>query len=271
MDKGTVPERSSNVKAAGFNLVRVHVHTEQEVFYDLVWRAGNCSFSGFEYNWTHPSTDEWAQRFADVYRENVKSWSIIRLWFCWIIMNEPGCIDPDGNVRRRFMEENPGPALYREVQKMDPADRSSRVLSAKTICLAGTAIIIWVLYAVENMQTFMSRQKSWTQSTDLMHRAAVKNLKNCSGGISSFENRDDIPKIQEYQHKLLKYYTEHYRIQNMNLACIQFISRRSVSSELLRIIWLWIPKKGLQAILKATHQWVLLQSTKINFWTVCIL
>ena len=29
-------------------------------------------------------------------------------------------IDPDGNVRRRFMEENPGPALYREVQKMDP-------------------------------------------------------------------------------------------------------------------------------------------------------
>ncbi len=58
------------------------------------------------------------------------------------------------------MEENPGPALYREVQKMDPADRSSRVLSAKTICLAGTAIIIWVLYAVENMQIFMSRQKS---------------------------------------------------------------------------------------------------------------
>ena len=40
------------------------------------------------------------------------------------------------------------------------ADRSSRVLSAKTICLAGTAIIIWVLYAVENMQIFMSRQKS---------------------------------------------------------------------------------------------------------------
>lgn len=35
-------------------------------------------------------------------------------------MNEPGCVDPDGNVRRRFMEENPGPALYREVQKMDP-------------------------------------------------------------------------------------------------------------------------------------------------------
>lgn len=94
---------------------------------------------------THPSTDEWAQRFADVYRENVKLLKHHPSLICWIIMNEPGCVDPDGNVRRRFMEENPGPALYREVQKMDRADRSSRVLSAKMIRLAGTATIIWVL------------------------------------------------------------------------------------------------------------------------------
>ena len=30
-------------------------------------------FQDSEYNWTHPSTDEWAQRFADVYRENVET------------------------------------------------------------------------------------------------------------------------------------------------------------------------------------------------------
>ena len=61
-----------NVKAAGFNLVRVHVHTEQEVFYDLCDELGIAVLQDSEYNWTHPSTDEWAQRFADVYRENVK-------------------------------------------------------------------------------------------------------------------------------------------------------------------------------------------------------
>ena len=34
-------------------------------------------------------------------------------------MNEPGCVDPDGKIRERFMEENPGPRLYRELQEMD--------------------------------------------------------------------------------------------------------------------------------------------------------
>lgn len=33
-----------NVKAAGFNLVRVHVHTEQEVFYDLCDELGIAVF-----------------------------------------------------------------------------------------------------------------------------------------------------------------------------------------------------------------------------------
>ena len=82
-----------NVKAAGFNLVRVHVHTEQEVFYDLCDELGIAVFQDSEYNWTHPSTDEWAQRFADVYRENVKLLKHHPSLICWIIMNEPGCIE----------------------------------------------------------------------------------------------------------------------------------------------------------------------------------
>ena len=115
VEQDTIPVSYTHL--AGFNLVRVHVHTEQEVFYDLCDELGIAVFQDSEYNWTHPSTDEWAQRFADVYRENVKLLKHHPSLICWIIMNEPGCIDPDGNVRRRFMEENPGPALYREVQK----------------------------------------------------------------------------------------------------------------------------------------------------------
>ena len=84
-----------NVKAAGFNLVRVHVHTEQEVFYDLCDELGIAVLQDSEYNWTHPSTDEWAQRFANVYRENVKLLKHHPSLICWIIMNEPGCVDPD--------------------------------------------------------------------------------------------------------------------------------------------------------------------------------
>ena len=108
-----------NVKAAGFNLVRVHVHTEQTCFYDLCDRLGIAVLQDSEYNWTHPSTDEWAERFANIFRDNVKLLKRHPSVICWIIMNEPGCVDPDGKIRERFMEENPGPRLYRELQEMD--------------------------------------------------------------------------------------------------------------------------------------------------------
>ena len=64
----------------------------RKFFYDLCDELGIAVFQDSEYNWTHPSTDEWAQRFADVYRENVKLLKHHPSLICWIIMNEPGCI-----------------------------------------------------------------------------------------------------------------------------------------------------------------------------------
>ena len=98
-----------NIKAAGFNLVRVHVHVEQDIFYDLCDEMGIAVIQDSEYNWTHPSTDAWAEKFIGIYKENVKMLLRHPSIICWIGMNEPGCVDPDGDTRRRFMEENPGP------------------------------------------------------------------------------------------------------------------------------------------------------------------
>lgn len=65
---------------------------------------------------------------------------------------------------------------------------------------------------------------------------------------------DDIPKIQEYQYKLLKYYTEHYRIQKYEPCSgyIQFMFIDLCPQSFYGLYdWWGIPKKGLQAILES--------------------
>ena len=52
-----------NVKAAGFNLVRVHVHTEQEVFYDLCDELGIAVQKVYDFIW---------EEFCDWYIEIAK-------------------------------------------------------------------------------------------------------------------------------------------------------------------------------------------------------
>lgn len=244
-----------NVKAAGFNLVRVHVHTEQEVFYDLCDELGIAVFQDSEYNWTHPSTDEWAQRFADVYRENVKLLKHHPSLICWIIMNEPGCVDPDGNVRRRFMEENPGPALYREVQKMDPGRPIIKGSFCEDDPLSGDSHnYLGSLSGGEYADIYEQTEKLNTEY-GFDAPGSSENLKTVPAVYHRLEKLvDDIPKIQEYQYKLLKYYTEHYRIQKYEPCSgyVQFMFIDLCPQSFYGLYdWWGIPKKGLQAILES--------------------
>ena len=244
-----------NVKAAGFNLVRVHVHTEQEIFYDLCDELGIAVLQDSEYNWTHPSTDEWAQRFADIYRENVKLLKHHPSLICWIIMNEPGCIDPDGNVRRRFMEENPGPALYREVQKMDPGRPIFKGSVWEDDPFSGDSHnYLGSLTGGEYGDIYDQTEKLNTEY-GFDAPGCRENLKTVPSVYHRLEKlMDDIPKIQEYQYRLLKYYTEHYRIQKYEPCSgyVQFMFIDLCPQSFYGLYdWWGIPKKGLQAMLES--------------------
>ena len=244
-----------NVKAAGFNLVRVHVHTEQEIYYDLCDELGIAVLQDSEYNWTHPSTDEWAQRFADIYRENVKLLKHHPSLICWIIMNEPGCIDPDGNVRRRFMEENPGPALYREVQKMDPGRPIIKGSFCEDDPFSGDSHnYLGSLTGGEYGDIYDQTEKLNTEY-GFDAPGCRENLKTVPSVYHRLEKlMGDIPKIQEYQYRLLKYYTEHYRIQKYEPCSgyVQFMFIDLCPQSFYGLYdWWGIPKKGLQAMLES--------------------
>ena len=59
------------------------------MFYDLCDKMGIAVIQDSEYNWTHPSTDEWAEKFIGIYKENVRMLMRHPSIICWIGMNEP--------------------------------------------------------------------------------------------------------------------------------------------------------------------------------------
>ena len=243
------------MKQYNINAVRCSHYPANEYFYDLCDELGIAVLQDSEYNWTHPSTDEWAQRFADVYRENVKLLKHHPSLICWIIMNEPGCVDPDGNVRRRFMEENPGPALYREVQKMDPGRPIIKGSFCEDDPLSGDSHnYLGSLSGGEYADIYEQTEKLNTEY-GFDAPGSSENLKTVPAVYHRLEKLvDDIPKIQEYQYKLLKYYTEHYRIQKYEPCSgyVQFMFIDLCPQSFYGLYdWWGIPKKGLQAILES--------------------
>ena len=244
-----------NIKAAGFNLVRVHVHVEQDIFYDLCDKMGMAVIQDSEYNWTHPSTDAWAEKFIGIYKENVRMLMRHPSIICWIGMNEPGCVDPDGDTRRRFMEENPGPRLYRELQEMD-ADRPiiKGSFCNEDIFSGDSHNYLGSLSGGQYREIYGTTEKLNTEY-GFDAPACAESLKKVPvvyGRLAGIEK--EIPAIQDYQYKLLKYYTEHYRIQKYAPCSgyVQFMFIDLCPQSFYGLYdWWGIPKKGLQAMLES--------------------
>lgn len=244
-----------NIKAAGFNLVRVHVHVEQDIFYDLCDKMGMAVIQDSEYNWTHPSTDAWAEKFIGIYKENVRMLMRHPSIICWIGMNEPGCVDPDGDTRRRFMEENPGPRLYRELQEMD-ADRPiiKGSFCNEDIFSGDSHNYLGSLSGGQYREIYGTTEKLNTEY-GFDAPACAESLKKVPvlyRRLAGIEK--EIPAIQDYQYKLLKYYTEHYRIQKYAPCSgyVQFMFIDLCPQSFYGLYdWWGIPKKGLQAMLES--------------------
>lgn len=109
------------IKSAGFNFIRVHVHVENEVFYDFCSEMGIGIMQDSEYNWMHPADDEFCAHFVKVYLENVEMLRNQPALLCWICLNEPSLRDPAGPNNCRAMTVNPGPALVAGLAEHDPS------------------------------------------------------------------------------------------------------------------------------------------------------
>lgn len=241
-----------NIKSAGFNLVRVHVHVEQQIFYQLCDELGIAVIQDSEYNWTHPSTDEWAEKFIGIYKENIKTLMNHPSIISWIGMNEPGCADPDGKTRLRFMEENPGPKMYKEISAMDPGRPVIKGSFCENDPYSGDSHnYLGSLSGGQYRDIYGTTEKLNTEY-GFDAPACEQSLRKNQKLFHRLDHiKDQIPNIQEYQYHLLKYYTEHYRMQKYQPCSgyVQFMFIDLAPESFYGVYdWWGIPKKGLQAL-----------------------
>lgn len=207
------------IKAAGFNLIRVHVHVENREFYELCDEFGIAVMQDSEYNWTHPEGDEFARRLTSIYGETVRQLRNHPSIVTWICLNEPGVHDPDGGTFGFAMTKAPGPAMLEHVRELDP----SRPLILGSFCgddpnsgdthnYAGSLSTPDLPYTIidgttENLNTEFGVDAPGSLLNLREYRDVYDRL---ASDISV------VHQAQHYQERLIKYYIEHYRTQKFD-------------------------------------------------------
>ena len=245
------------IKAAGFNLIRVHVHVDLPEFYELCTELGIGIMQDSEYNWMHPMDDAFADRFIHIYLDTVKMLKRYSAMFCWICMNEPGLEDPMGRSMGRAMTINPGPRLYRAVRELDPSrpaikgsfceeDPDSGDSHNYTGSLNGSA---------QHYADIYGTVEKYNTEYGFDAPPCLSSLQKCPPALKRLNGiLHRIDEIQTYQYKLLKYYTEHYRMQKYapNAGYVQFLFSDIGPQSFYGIYdWWGLPKAGLQAMLES--------------------
>lgn len=248
-----------SMKSCGFNLIRVHVHVEYDRFYELCSELGLAVIQDSEYNWAHPVTDEFAQRFIDVFLETVDMLKRHSAILCWICMNEPGLLDDQAASRSlgRSMTINPGPSLYQAVRRHDPSrpaikgsfcddDPDSGDSHNYTGSLNGDDVHYSEIFGTTEK---FNTEYGFDSPPNLENLKKLPILYNRLKGIE-----DHLPEIGQYQYALLKYYTEHYRMQKYspNAGYVQFLFSDLCPQSFYGIFdWWGLPKQGLDAMLES--------------------
>lgn len=233
---------------AGLNVLRVHVHTQPDFFYDLCDEYGVGVIQDSDFNWDHPDTEEWTELLVAQFSAMVRHLAPHPAVIAWICMNEPGVFVAD-----EYLHVRPGPQLAAAARSIDPTrpiikgsgmedDPDSRDSHNYHGSLSGES----------------------TQYTDIDGTTERFNtefgfdapgpLENLSTTGALFRRIEalvpTLPDLQEYQYRLLKYYLEHYRLQRFqpNSGYVQFMLIDLGPNSYYGVYdWWGAPKRGLDA------------------------
>lgn len=195
-------------KLCGMNTWRIHVHTERDEFYDLCDQAGILLMQDSDFNWTHPTTEEWTQRALGIFGDTVKRLRDHPAIFCWVLMNEPR-LDS-------YFTERPGPQLKKLIEELAPG--APYILSSWSINDPDSGDSHNYEGSLHGIHTHYTNIHDWLEKLNSefgMDAPPVYSTLRQYPEIVSIlgEVVDGIDIIHYYQYRYLKYFIEHYRLQ----------------------------------------------------------
>jgi hypothetical protein len=103
MDEGRYRRDVEAAVAAGMNCLRVHVHVEQPVFYEICDELGVLVVQDSDVNWVTPAGDEYVERAATVVGGMVRLLRHHPAVVAWVCVNEGGVVvEETRDVARRL-------------------------------------------------------------------------------------------------------------------------------------------------------------------------
>lgn len=247
------------LKNAGFNTIRIHVHVEQPILYELCDELGIAIMQDSEYNWTHPIESDWSERFVNIFAKTIKMLNDHPSIINWICLNEPGLKDPEGQTYGYAMEVSPGPQLYEVTSALDP----SRPIIKGSFCeddlLSGDSHNYTGSLSGEDTHytDIWGTKEKLNTEFGFDAPGSVSNIATVKPLYKRLENIiDDIDTIQYYQYRLTKYFIEHYRIQKYQPCSgyVHFMFIDLCPQSFYGVYdWWGIPKMGLQALMESNQ------------------
>lgn len=252
------------MREAGFNAIRVHVHVEQPVFYELCDEMGFLVFQDSDFSWNHPTTKEWIVDNLGIFDRMVERLKGYACLGCWILLNEPDkwktLLDYFGScleeiiARTDSITEIIGRQLTERIKRLDPVHPYIRASYDEEDLESGDSH--------NYLGSLRSQQSNYTDIEGTTEKFNTEYGMDAPGALANLyrirpfyeallpvEERMD--EIQGYQSRLLKYYTEHYRRQRFApcSAYFQFMFIDLCPQSFYGILdWWGIPKASYQVL-----------------------
>jgi beta-mannosidase len=250
MDEARYRRDLEAARAAGFNLLRVHVHVEKAEFYELCDELGFGVIQDSEFNWTHPDTDEWTERMVAVYSDTIRMLIHRPAVLIWICLNEPTPLDDVDD----FLSRRPGPQLVEAVRALDPSRpliKGSGVVSSDPDSgdshnYLGSLSGVHTRYTdIDGTDEQLNTEFGFDAPGSVANLATTGKLGERLAGLFP-----SVSELQHYQYRLLKYYIEHYRAQRFrpNSGYVHFMFIDLCPQSFYGVYdWWGTPKPGLRA------------------------
>lgn len=215
------------MRQAGINAVRVHVHVQQEHFYELCDEMGFLVFQDTDFSWNHPVEKAWVDQGIRIFKGVVRKLCGHPSLGCWILLNEPdkwktsvvtnyGCSLTEIISRNDSISKAIGERLVETVRKLDPHRAYIRASYNEDDPESGDSHNY-----IGSLRGQDTNYEEIRGTTEKLNTEFGMDAPGCPedlsrepklyGALKPVLGKLDV--IQRYQYKLLKYYIEHYRVQ----------------------------------------------------------